>query len=644
MGGRIGGQAAAADDCASAGRVGVEGESPANATVHVAGAGEGAANAVPACPDGRLPGAGGDADAADAGQAIVDTPAAAPPERAPGSAPAFDTDEFYASSCERGFVKLDAIARNLAWATQTRWGEMEITINLSKPEKDPRDIAAAAWQGAGAGAGAGEIPPAGGASAANPIAVVADARAGVHSPAAGGDARFSTGESAGGSGRSCAYVDPATGRTRPCPLCVDRADLECGYARELRLGGERWALWFSPYAYYDEHCIAMSWEHRPMHVDRSTFEALFELVDLLPGYFFGSNADLPLVGGSILAHDHFQGGRHVFPMQCASLAEGFDLASFPEVEAGIVKWPVTVVRLRGRCRAQLVDAACALLDAWCAYDDAQVGIVSGSAAHLSAGLNADPGGHLGSSGHEEATGAGDRMGHVACGEAVSGLEDCGSIGRSGVYDGLGPLSVSAHEPGIPAVGAADSLLATGFSAADAAPGVPAAPAADAAPGVAAAPAAPDVVPAAPAPHAPAPAPAPVPTSALRFAPGRTAAPALFSEGAPKGHNTLTPILCWRDGAYQLDLALRCNVASPDRPFGVFHPHEGLHHIKKENIGLIEVMGRAILPARVRDVMRERGLSRDDVGKLYAEVLECAGVFKWDAAGRRALHRFIGLLV
>ena len=354
-----------------------------------------------------------------------------------------DTDEFYRASCERGYVKLEAVARNIKWITATEWGDLEITINLSKPEKDPRDIAAAA------------------------AAKASD---------------------------KADYVDPATGVTRPCPLCVTDADVERGYAQRLRLGrglGEPWGLWYSPYAYYQEHCIAMSWEHRPMHIDSAAFECLFDVVDQLPQYFFGSNADLPIVGGSILGHDHFQGGKHVFPMQLAPVCESFELQGFSDVSAGVVKWPVSVIRLVGSSRVRVIDAACAVLDTWRVHDDEAAGIISQS-------------------------------------------------------DGV-------------------------------------------------------------------------------------------------RHNTITPILCRREGEYQLDLALRCNITSEEHPLGVFHPHEHLHHIKKENIGLIEVMGLAILPPRVQQVMEERGLSRDDVGCLFGEVLACAGVFKWDEAGRAAQRRFLSKL-
>lgn len=389
-----------------------------------------------------------------------------------------NTDAFYQESCEAGFVKVADIARNIAWTTPTSWGDLQITINLSKPEKDPRDIAAAAKQA---------------------LQGKAD------------------------------YVDPATGRARPCPLCVTEEDIACGYAKCLDLAGDPWALWYSPYAYYNEHCIAMSWQHRPMHIDCAAFESLFDVVDALPQYFFGSNADLPIVGGSILGHDHYQGGRHTFPMEVASLSETFEMPAFPDVAAGIVKWPLSVIRLRSSSRASIVDAASHILQKWVAYNDLSVGIDSGF--------------------------------------------DSSEVEQLAGTEGI-PHAVSQRS---------EDCLSTG-------------------------------------------------------------APAVPSSGrVEKRHNTITPIVRMKDGQYEMDLALRCNVTSDEHPLGVFHPHEDLHHIKKENIGLIEVMGLAILPPRLQRVMDERGLSRDDVGCLFARVLEDAGVFKWDEAGRAALRRFLSVL-
>ena len=340
-----------------------------------------------------------------------------------------DTDAFYRESCEAGFVKLSDIARNKAWIAPTTWGDLQITINLSKPEKDPAAIAAAA-------------------------------------------------------------AAPAQSAER-CALCVTQADIDSGYARNIELGGQPWALWYRPYAYFNEHCIAMSWEHRPMRIDEGCLARLLDFVDLFPQYFVGSNADLPIVGGSILSHDHFQGGKHAFPMDVAPIAETFELKAFPHVEMGVLAWPVSVIRLRSTERAELLEAACHIMRIWRDYDDAAVGIVSHS-------------------------------------------------------------------------------------------------------------------------------------------------------GATR-HNTITPIVHKRGSTYELDIALRCNVTTDEYPLGVFHPHAELHHIKKENIGLIEVMGLAILPPRVQNVMSERGLSEQDVAELFARVLETSGVFKWDDAGRAAAKRFVGWL-
>ena len=350
-----------------------------------------------------------------------------------------DTDAFYRESVAAGFVKVEDIARNIEWTAQTDWGPIQITINLSKPEKDPAAIAAAA----------------------------------------------------------AAPKNPA----KRCDLCVTEADIDSGYARNITLNDEPWALWYSPYAYFNEHCIAMSWEHRPMHIDRAAFIGLFDFADRFPQYFIGSNADLPIVGGSILAHDHYQGGRHVFPLQEAPLDRTFELTAFPQVEGGVVRWPVTTLRLRSDDRAALIDAACTILDAWRNYTNEALGIIAFT---------------------------------------------CEADGRT----------------------------------------VP--------------------------------------------------------------HNTITPMLRREEGsaagAYLLDLSLRCNITSDEHPLGVFHPHAHLHHIKKENIGLIEVMGRAILPPRLmRQMDVDDPAVRADIGRIFAQVLECSGVFKWDAAGQSALDRFLAAL-
>ncbi|MBQ9041746.1 MAG: hypothetical protein IJ111_02915 [Eggerthellaceae bacterium] len=408
-----------------------------------------------------------------------------------------DTDAFYQASREANYVKVADIARNIAWTTPTKWGDLQITINLSKPEKDPRAIAAAAKEGPS------EKPD---------------------------------------------YVDPATGRVRPCPLCVTEGDVECGYAKRLDLAGDPWGLWYSPYAYYNEHCIAMSWEHRPMHIDRAAFESLFDVVDALPQYFFGSNADLPIVGGSILSHDHYQGGRHTFPMEVAPISETFELPGYPDIEAGIVKWPLSVIRLRSSSRSSITDAASHILEKWVTYNDYSVGIDSGFDSN---GLT-----------------------ELAKGE-----------GAPRAVPQQARRKIEHHPWDDVQFGglAREDCLSTG----------------------------------APSPSA--------------------------SGQVKKIHNTITPIVRMKDGQYEMDLALRCNITSDEHPLGVFHPHAELHHVKKENIGLIEVMGMAILPPRLQRVMEERGMSRDDVGETFAKVLEHAGVFKWDDQGRAAFHRFIEVL-
>ena len=414
------------------------------------------------------------------------------------------TQRFYQLCCDAGYVRRSAIARNISWNVSTRWGTLEITINLSKPEKDPRDIAAA-----GAARPSGEAYPACQLCIEN--------------------------EGYPGRGASDGGAHPARQNLRIVPIT---------------LGGERWGLQYSPYAYFNEHCIAMSAEHRPMHIDETALDCLLDFVDLLPHYFIGSNADLPVVGGSILSHDHFQGGAHEFPMMKAEVASTFSMSDFPGVSGAVLVWPLSVLRLRGRNRNEVTAAAAHVMQAWRAWSDEAAGVVAHSA-----------------------------------------------------------------------------------------------------------------------------------------------------DDTP--HNTVTPIVRRTpttnehdaDG-YEVCLALRCNITSDEHPLGVFHPHAEYHHIKRENIGLIEVMGLAILPPRLKDEMAtverilldgaaaghspatvlaelevsqnaashaawaadvfERRLEelssgnahdviQQEVGEVFSHVLENAGVFKWDAAGRAAQQRFIDSL-
>lgn len=406
------------------------------------------------------------------------------------------TDWFYQLCCDAGYVRRSAIARNVKWSTPTRWGDLEITINLSKPEKDPREIAAA-----GVAANDGEKYP------ACQLCIENEGYPGRAASAPGG-------------------AHPARQNLRIIPL---------------ELGGERWGLQYSPYAYFNEHCIAMSCHHRPMHIDRAALSCLLDFVDTVPGYFIGSNADLPIVGGSILSHDHFQGGAHEFPMMHAEVVGEFTMDGFPGVTGAVLRWPLSVLRLRSVSRDQLLDAATHVIDAWRAWSDESVGIIAN-----------DP----------------DGTRHNTVTPVVRRVNENGSVGGED---------------------------------------------------------------------------------------------------------------------YEVYLALRCNITTAEHPLGVFHPHAEYHHIKKENIGLIEVMGLAILPPRLvpelaavrehllagdvaglsadeltashadwaADVFARRGdeltpenaldILHEEVGVVFGHVLENAGVFKWDEQGRAACERFVGSL-
>ncbi len=356
------------------------------------------------------------------------------------------TDWFYGLCCDVNYVRRSAIARDLKWTVDTRWGELEITINKSKPEKDPRDIAAAG------------AAPVGEAYPACQLCV----------------------QNEGYSGRPAAAshgAHPARQNLRIVPI---------------DLGGEQWGFQYSPYAYFNEHCIFMSSEHRPMHVDRGSIANLLRIVDVLPHYFVGSNADLPIVGGSILSHDHFQGGRHEFPMDRAREQDEFRMPGSAEVSCSVLEWPMTALRLRSDDKAALLEAAVRVIDLWRGWDAPRVGVFS-----------------------------------------------CDEDGTR--------------------------------------------------------------------------------------------------------HNTVTPICRRRGSAFELDLVLRCNVTTEEHPLGVFHPHEDKWHVKKENIGLIEVMGLAILPPRLETELDAGRLTRDEIGRVFASVLEDAGVFKWDEAGRAELARFMAVL-
>ena len=381
------------------------------------------------------------------------------------------TDWFYYFSKATNYIRTDRIRKDRKWTYRSRYGDLDITINLAKPEKDPKAIAAARN--------------------------TSDDRYPLCQLCA---------ENEGYTGR---IGHPARGNHRLIPVS---------------LNGENWFMQYSPYSYYNEHCIVLNEKHVPMKVDRAAFNRLLDFIDLFPHYFIGSNADLPIVGGSILSHDHFQGGRYKFAMAKAETEEEISFKGYKDVFAGIVAWPMSVIRLHSADRSRITDLAERILNAWRKYSD------------------------------------------------------------------------------------------------------------------------PDVF--------------------------------IFAETDGEAHNTITPIARKRGDLYELDLVLRNNITTNEHPLGVFHPHAELHNIKKENIGLIEVMGLAVLPSRlereleaVKQVLvsgREPGeeiaahaewiarlrsrhsfneenayaIIEAETGAVFERVLEDCGVFKRTKEGRSAFHRFI----
>ena len=383
------------------------------------------------------------------------------------------TDWYYKFSCDTDYIRRYRIAKDMRWKYQSPYGEMDITINLSKPEKDPKAIAAA-------------------------------------------------------------KLAPQSGYPK-CALCVENE----GYAGRMNhparqnhrvipieVASAQWRLQYSPYVYYNEHCIVFNAQHIPMKIDKSAFCKLLDFVKVFPHYFVGSNADLPIVGGSILSHEHFQGGHYTFAMETAPVEKEISFAGYEDVAAGIVKWPMSVIRLRGSDPARLADLADKILTCWRGYTD--------EAALILAETNGEP------------------------------------------------------------------------------------------------------------------------------------------------HNTITPIARRRGDDFELDLVLRNNLTTEEHPLGVYHPHADKHHIKKENIGLIEVMGLAVLPSRLKKelaalaeaIVAGKDISADpalaphadwvaeiktrktftaenamnilleETGKVFSDVLEDAGVYKCDEAGRAAFMRFV----
>ena len=309
------------------------------------------------------------------------------------------TDFYYKFSQDTDYIRRYRIRKDVKWTTETEYGTLDVTINLSKPEKDPKAIAAAK-----------------------------------NAKQSGYPKCLLCMENEGYAGR---LNHPARQNHRIIPVTIQ---------------GKQWGFQYSPYVYYNEHCIVFNSKHIPMKIEHDTFCKLFDFVKQFPHYFVGSNADLPIVGGSILSHDHFQGGHYEFAMAKAKVERSFTVAGFEDVEAGIVKWPMSVIRLRGDDTERIIALADRILNAWRGYTD--------EAAFIYAETNGEP------------------------------------------------------------------------------------------------------------------------------------------------HNTITPIARKRDDKYELDLVLRNNITTEEHPLGVYHPHAELHHIKKENIGLIEVMGLAVLPARLKSEMEQ----------------------------------------
>ena len=383
------------------------------------------------------------------------------------------TDWYYTFSCDTDYIRRYRIAKDLRWTYESEYGDLDITINLSKPEKDPKAIAAAK-----------------------------------NAPQSGYPKCQLCKENEGYAGR---LNHPARANHRIIPITI---------------AGSEWYLQYSPYVYYNEHCIVFNGQHVPMKIDRAAFDKLLDFVTAFPHYFVGSNADLPIVGGSILSHEHFQGGHYTFAMEKAPVETPVYFAGFEDVQAGLVKWPMSVIRLDGEDPKRLSQLAEKILKAWRSYSDEKCGIVA------------------------------------------------------------------------------------------------------------------------------------------------------FSGGEP--HNTITPIARRRGSLYELDLVLRCNITTEEHPLGVFHPHADKHHIKKENIGLIEVMGLAVLPSRLKSELTdlaEKIVSGADLrgdpiqskhadwveelkkryifteenamatlmqetGRVFTQVLEDAGVYKRTPEGKDAFLRFV----
>lgn len=385
-----------------------------------------------------------------------------------------------------GYINQEAIAQNIRWSAASPYGQIECTINRAKPEKDPRAIAAAAQAGQGVLDMAASEPDADGAR----LNQLDEKR---------------TSQTFSDAPHAC-VAQPQ------CDLCWQNEEFpgtpEHPAKPGLRiaavtLGGECWGLQYSPYAYFNEHCIALSKEHRPMKIDEACLQRLLDFVDQFPFYFIGANADLPIVGGSILSHDHFQGGRFEFPLMKAPLMQKITLGNYPGVQCGIVDWPASVLRLSSENRKELLAAASDVLKVWRGFS----------------------------------------------------YEPCSIVAASQEDESSEPTN--SFEPAFRA-------------------------------------------------H-------------------------LGTHTKVVQHNTLNPIVRKQGPTYIMDMVLRNNRTDEQHPWGIFHAPEWTHYIKKENIGLIEIMGMAILPPRLLDELQP--FNKQEVAEVFIAILEATGVFKHDAAGQ-----------
>ena len=431
------------------------------------------------------------------------------------------------------------------WVGDTRFGPLEVTINLRKPEKDPRAIARAAAEGAS------QVTTAEGASA------FSHAAASSHAVVSSRTATLSHAVASCDLCRENAEYDPA----REC-ACDARIA-----SPEFALDGEVWRLHFSPYRYFEKHCIVMAQPHRPMRTDRACVARLLACVSRFPFYFMGANADLPIVGGSILAHDHFQGGAHVFPLMCAPIAHAVALRAFPRVQAGIVQWPASTLRLASKDVHELAAATAQVIEAWRNFDFPEGGVLSHT-CEAPSGVPRDASSAAFVTPHNTATLIAYRQSFLKNAPSVRNTAEA----TAEVDDTQINADITYLDDDDTYIDAGNTYIDAGHTYMDS-----------------------------------------------------------NNTHIDAGHT------------YIMDIVLRNNRTTPQRPFGLFHVPEDLHYIKRENIGLIEIMGRAILPARLLHEMpglRHDGARQREVTDAFVHILEETGVFKHNEQGKVGWRRFI----